>query len=108
MVKVLVFIAVMVLLSAFVTSSVIIGSNNDGEGVIIGLIDATTGFFSNLFVGSTTETIDPSSFVMDGNDVFIEDKLGVEGNIYTDSMIIGVNNQSVNFLSNGDVEFKLT
>lgn len=78
----------------------IIGSQN--------ITGSVTDFFVNLFVGSITETIDPSSFVIDGGDVFINDSLGVEGNVYTDSMIIGVNNQSVNFLSNGDIEFKLT
>ena len=40
--------------------------------------------FEDLTVGSDTETIDNASFVMNGNDVFIADSLGVEGAIYTD------------------------
>ncbi len=39
---------------------------------------------NNFTVGSSTETIDNSAFLLNGNDAFIEGDLGVEGAIYTD------------------------
>ena len=58
--------------------------------------DNTNGLFvfsddvlvtGNITVGSSTETIDSDggSFTLSGDDVFVADSLGVEGNIYTDS-----------------------
>ncbi len=40
---------------------------------------------NDLTVGANTETISNGSFALDGNDVFIEDSLGVEGAIYSDA-----------------------
>lgn len=40
---------------------------------------------NNLTVGSSTETISNGSFVLNGDDVFIADSLGVEGQIYSDA-----------------------
>jgi hypothetical protein len=42
-------------------------------------------FTNNFTVGSATETISNASFVLNGDDVFISDSLGVEGQIYTDA-----------------------
>lgn len=39
----------------------------------------------DLTVGGATETISDAGFVLNGDDVFIADSLGVEGAIYTDS-----------------------
>jgi len=44
----------------------------------------------DLYVGSTTETLDNSGFSLDGDDAFIADSLGVEGYIYSDlGLIVG-------------------
>lgn len=52
-------------------------------------IDAgTSRFDGNIFVGNTAETISSSSFVMNGDDVFINGQLGVEGSIFSDSDIL--------------------
>lgn len=40
---------------------------------------------NNLTVGAASETISNGSFVLNGDDVFISDSLGVEGQIYTDA-----------------------
>jgi hypothetical protein len=40
---------------------------------------------NNLTIGASTETISNGSFSLNGDDVFIADSLGVEGQIYTDT-----------------------
>lgn len=40
---------------------------------------------NNLTVGSSTESISNGSFSLNGDDVFVSDSLGVEGQIYTDA-----------------------
>jgi hypothetical protein len=42
----------------------------------------------NLYVGSTSETLNNAGFALDGDDAFIAGMLGVEGNVYTDGAFI--------------------
>jgi hypothetical protein len=45
---------------------------------------------SNLYLGANAETLTNAGFTLSGNDAFIADLLGVEGNIYTDgSLVVG-------------------
>ncbi|KKQ93207.1 MAG: hypothetical protein UT19_C0016G0020 [Candidatus Woesebacteria bacterium GW2011_GWB1_39_10b] len=43
---------------------------------------------NNLYVGATTETLDNTGFVIDGDDAFVAGMMGVEGNVYTDGSFI--------------------
>src|SRR5690606_26327844 len=42
---------------------------------------------NNFLIGSSTETISNTGFVLDGDDLFVADKLGVEGILYNDGGI---------------------
>jgi fibronectin-binding autotransporter adhesin len=59
----------------------------------------TTTVNTSLFVGATTESIATTTFVMNGNDLYVADQLGVNGNVYTDGNLDVVGTGS--FLSGG-------
>ncbi len=84
------------------------GTANTNYGLLVEATGASTNyailsnigtnyFRDDLYVGANAETLSNAGFALNGDDVFIADKLGVEGSIYSDtSLIVGASTTYAN------------
>ncbi len=68
-----------------IRTSVNLNYTNLNDKIQLRIANGTDFLGANIFTGSDTETIGHSGFVVDGNDIFVEGMLGVEGDAFFDS-----------------------
>lgn len=84
------------------TTQVVIGTFVTSTAGSILEVTGTTTLFGNLFVGNATEQMTTTSFVMDGDDMYVADLLGVRDSLYVEnSLYVGTSTLALNGDNNG-------